>query len=89
MAPQCSTPMSSSERLKRFKQRTGYTHAKLAEMFDVDDNSIQRWISGMNQMRPEHLQTLLRLEADFLCGEKSPLSPAGKTAFQAGVRAHL
>ena len=75
---------ASSERLQRFKARTKYTQDELAERFGVDPVSIRHWLSGAHEMRPEHLQKLLRMEADFLCGTESPLSPAGKKAFVEG-----
>lgn len=73
-----------SERLKRFKERTGYTQEKLADLFDVDPVSVRNWLGGRSEMHPRSLQTLLRLESDFLCGSQSPLSPAGRKAFTEG-----
>lgn len=83
-----NTPMmGSSERMRRFKERTGYGHDKLAEMFGVEPQSIMNWIAGRNEMRATMLQTLMRLECDFLCGPQSPLSPTGRKAFTEGRHA--
>lgn len=83
-----NTPMmGSSERLKRYKERTGLTTDNLAEKFDVDPASIRNWLAGRSEMRPDFLQTLLRFEMDYLCGPQSPLSPAGRRAFAEGRHA--
>lgn len=76
--------IASSERFRRFKERTGYSADKLAEIFDVDPCSIRNWLSGRSEMRREYLQTLLRLECDYLAGPQSPLSPEAREAFVEG-----
>lgn len=82
-----TTRTMATERFKRFKERTGYTQEKLADMFGVDPVSIRNWLGGRSEMHPRSLQTLLRLEADFLSGPQSPLSPAGRKAFTEGRHA--
>lgn len=77
--------MACSERLRRFKERTGMTQDQLAEKFDVDPVSIRNWLAGRSQMRLESLQKLLRFEADYLCGPHSPLDPEAKIAFVGGL----
>lgn len=76
--------MTVTERLKRYKERTGFTQDQLAAMFDVDPCSIRNWLAGRNEMNGDCLKTLLRFEADFLASPMSSLSTAGRIAFTEG-----
>jgi transcriptional regulator with XRE-family HTH domain len=80
--------MTPTERLQRYKARTGFTQDQLAAMFDVDPSSIRNWLAGKNEMRGDHLRTLLRFEADFLASPKSSLSPTGRRVFTEGRHGH-
>lgn len=57
--------MTANERFRRFKEWTGWSRTKCAEIFGVTEMTISCWCSGRQSPARDCLQTLLRLELEL------------------------